>query len=201
MSMECNACGAAITGGALSCRRCGAEVPRSQDDRAAIHAERAVSAATEQIKQGSGTFGAILHISMLASMIPALNWIWLFPVGCALLMPDVPGRMHARACCWFWVDSIITLAVVVLVGLITLLALVAGSAVTGAVHGSDWGAAIQQGGEVGGGVFVLIIAVGYVVVLIRWIKHAFAAASAARDGGWHTYPVLFIAQRRTREHG
>jgi len=200
MSMACASCGAGITSGTLSCRRCGAEVPRSQEDRAEIHADRVISEATEQVKQGAGTFGALLHLCMLGSAI-GLGFLAFVPLGCALLMPDVPGRQHARASCWFVLDlMLISIALSVVCG-VAALALVIGASVTATVHGSQWSDGV--GNSAGFATFWFFIAffLGYLAIAVRWIKHSFMAASAARDGGWHTYPVIFIAQRRTREHG
>jgi len=201
MSMACGSCGAGIASGALSCRRCGAEVPRSQEDRAEIQAERLVSAATDQVKQGSGILGGLLHLSMIVSAIPGLSFIVLFPVGCALLLPDVPGRQHARACCWFCLDMTLLFVALLVVGGLSSLGLIAGAAVTATVHGSGWGDGVSQAAGFSAVTFFIILVVGYLAIAIRWIKHSLVAASAARDGGWHTYPVVFIAPRRTREHG
>lgn len=202
MSMACGSCGAGIASGALSCRRCGAEVPRSQEDRAEIHAERLVSAASDQVKQGSGIFGALLHVSMVVAAIPGLNFIILFPIVCALFLPDVPGRKHARACCWFWLDLVLLSVALVFLGFLSMLGLIVGAAVTASVHGSGWGAGVSQAAAFAvEKVLGLIIFLGCILLLIRWIKCSIYAASAARDGGWYTYPVVFIAPRRTREHG
>lgn len=196
MSSQCTGCGSAIEGGTLKCRRCGTEVPRDSSERVVIKTTALLADAGQKLGQGAGILGFLIHASVvLCCVIPFLI---LFPLVCAFGLSDVPARRHARACLWFVLDCYIGYLAALCVGLLLLIACIGGAALGGVVHFSTYSSAVMRGAAVGG-FLGYISAILMIVIVVRCVKNVFVAAGVARDGGWHTYPVLFVSRNRTEQ--
>jgi hypothetical protein len=151
-------------------------------------------------------FGALVHLTVLMGMVPALWWMSFVPLGCAVLLPPGRGRQYSRACCWFNLDMLIVASIGLVVVVLAALAFIGGALLTmPSVPESEAGQSIgvfRLGSLVGPLALwmgIIAFSIMYLWIFVRTVRHTIAAAAAARDGGWHVYPLLFISQTKTEE--
>lgn len=196
-AINCGSCGAGIGPSDLACKRCGAQVPRSADDKNAIQTGQLVSGVVTDFKAGQGPWGFFIHAAFLIGcIIPIFVWV---PVLVAFVFRDGGARRHARACLWFTLDRWLAGTVVAFCLFGSLLF----GAILGAAIGSASGKGSFQSQFMAGGGFGLIATACilgameiciYVSSLICYVR----AAAAARDGGWFVYPVYLVDPWRTQ---
>ena len=199
MTSQCGGCGSAIEAGTLKCRRCGTEVSRKADERLGIQTGAFINGVGDKLKEGTGILGFLIHASAVLCLLPIFAWLILFPLICAFGLPDVPARYHARACLWFIVDCYIGYAVAVGLSIVAGLAVIVGAGIGGVIHFNNYRFGTRYSYVVGMSVIYIAIGLLSVTIAIRCISHVFKAAAVARDGGWYTYPVLFVSRARTAQ--